>query len=99
GRDDHRHERRHRGRTGRPRPSVRVVRAAQPIASDSPRAPHLGRPLSGLHATPAGGRPMTDWDITAAMIGYGGSFVAGLGKLFRQADAINQAKLKATFPE
>jgi hypothetical protein len=41
----------------------------------------------------------TDYAITAAMITYGGSFVQGLGQLFRQADAANKARLKAAFPE
>jgi hypothetical protein len=42
---------------------------------------------------------MSDYEITDAMVLYGGRFVAGLGRLFRTADAINQAKLKAAFPE
>jgi len=40
-----------------------------------------------------------DYAITEAMITYGGSFNAGLGRLFRVADDVNQAKLKAAFPE
>lgn len=43
--------------------------------------------------------PPTDWEITEAMIQYGGGFVAHLGKLFRLADETNKAKLKAAFPE
>lgn len=41
---------------------------------------------------------ITDYDITDAMITYGGGFVSGLGRLYRQADAVNQALLKAAFP-
>lgn len=40
-----------------------------------------------------------DYDVTEAMIVYGGGFVSGLGHLFRQADPVNQRKLKAAFPE
>lgn len=42
---------------------------------------------------------MTDYDITGAMIVYGGSFVQALARAWRCADAANQAKLKAAFPE
>ncbi len=42
---------------------------------------------------------ITDHDIVEAMIVYGGGFAARLGKLFRVADARNQKKLKAAFPE
>lgn len=42
---------------------------------------------------------LTDDDISEAMILYGGSFASGLGSLFRQADEINQARLKAAFPD
>jgi hypothetical protein len=41
----------------------------------------------------------TDFDVTEAMIVYGGGFVSLLGKLFRQADARNKAILKAAFPD
>lgn len=41
----------------------------------------------------------TDFDITAAMIQYGGSFVQALGKLYRLADSRNQARLKLAFPD
>lgn len=41
----------------------------------------------------------TEYEITDAMITYGGGFVSGLGRLFRAADVVNQAKLKAAFPE
>lgn len=41
----------------------------------------------------------SDHEITEAMIVFGGSFVAGLGVLFRRADLVNQDRLKATFPE
>lgn len=41
----------------------------------------------------------TDFAITDAMIRFGGGFVARLGQLFRAADAVNQARLKAAFPD
>jgi hypothetical protein len=41
----------------------------------------------------------TDYEVTEAMIVYGGSFVSALGKLFRLADSDNEARLKAAFPE
>lgn len=41
----------------------------------------------------------TAYEITEAMIQYGGGFVSGLGCLYRQADMSNQAKLVAAFPE
>lgn len=37
--------------------------------------------------------------ITEAMIRYGGSFVATLGTLYRRGDPVNQARLKAAFPD
>ena len=42
--------------------------------------------------------PIRDYDITEAMITYGGGFVAGLGRLYRQADPENQRRLKRSFP-
>lgn len=42
---------------------------------------------------------MSTYEITEAMIIYGGGFVAGLGRLIRQADADNQQRLIAAFPE
>ncbi len=42
---------------------------------------------------------VTDHDIVDAMITYGGGFASRLGKLYRYADARNQKKLKAAFPE
>ena len=39
------------------------------------------------------------WHVTEAMICYGGGFVQGLGRLFRQADANNQERLLRAFPE
>ena len=39
----------------------------------------------------------TDHEVTEAMIRYGGSFVQGLGRLWRLADAQNQAKLREAF--
>ena len=41
----------------------------------------------------------SDHDITEAMIVYGGGFVAGLGRLYRTADAENREKLRAAFLE
>lgn len=41
----------------------------------------------------------SQWHITEAMIRYGGSFVQGLGRLFRQADRDNQGRLLKAFPE
>ncbi len=40
-----------------------------------------------------------NWEITEAMIKYGGSFVKGLGELHRKADDINKIRLKKAFPE
>ncbi len=40
-----------------------------------------------------------DWEITEAMIRYGGSFVHSLGRLWRMADSVNKAKLQTAFPE
>ena len=42
---------------------------------------------------------MTDWEITQAMIVYGGGFVSALGELWRRGDAHNQERLKATFAD
>ena len=42
---------------------------------------------------------MTEWEITEAMIVYGGSFVSMLGKLYRLADTDNRARLRQAFPE
>lgn len=42
---------------------------------------------------------MSDFEITEAMICFGGGFVSGLGRLWRQADTDNRARLKAAFPE
>ena len=41
---------------------------------------------------------ITDHEITEMMIRYGGGFVSGLGKLYRQADSDNQRILRAAFP-
>lgn len=41
----------------------------------------------------------TEYDVTEAMIRYGGGFVSGLGQLYRQADSVNRAKLRAAFPD
>jgi hypothetical protein len=45
------------------------------------------------------GELMNDYEITDAMITYGGGFVSRLGQLYRSADVVNQAKLKVAFPE
>jgi len=42
---------------------------------------------------------MTDFEITRAMVRYGGSFTSRLGQLFQAGDPDNQARLKAAFPE
>jgi len=39
-----------------------------------------------------------DYEITEAMIRYGGGFVSGLGRLYRQADTANQRILREAFP-
>jgi hypothetical protein len=39
----------------------------------------------------------SEWEITEAMIIYGGSFVQGLGRLWRQADSDNKRKLLTAF--
>lgn len=41
----------------------------------------------------------TEWEITEAMIVYGGGFVQSLGRLVRQADVDNKRRLVAAFPE
>ena len=41
----------------------------------------------------------TDHEITEAMIRYGGGFVSGLGRLWRQADVVNSGRLREAFPE
>lgn len=43
-------------------------------------------------------RDKDNW-TTGAMALYGGSFVKGLGQLWRAADLENQRKLKGAFPE
>jgi hypothetical protein len=55
-------------------------------------------PVDGGETQPLNDMP-TDYEITAAMIRYGGSFASRLGELYRAADARNQAKLKAAFPD
>jgi len=44
-------------------------------------------------------KTITDHEITAAMIAYGGSFVKLLGQLYRQGDEINRRRLKTAFPD
>lgn len=41
---------------------------------------------------------VSDDDVVEAMIDKGGSFVAGLGRLWRLADPANRAILKTAFP-
>jgi hypothetical protein len=41
----------------------------------------------------------TDYEITEAMIDYGGSFATRWGMLYRSADEHNQARLKAAFED
>jgi len=41
----------------------------------------------------------TEEDILIAMQAYGGTFVQRLGQVFRVADAHNQARLRAAFPD
>ena len=38
--------------------------------------------------------PVTEYDVTKAMMTYGGGFVSGLGKLYCQADAENRRRLQ-----
>lgn len=40
-----------------------------------------------------------EYEVTEAMIRFGGSFVQQLGRLFRSADEQNTARLMAAFPE
>ncbi len=42
---------------------------------------------------------MEDNEIVEAMVRYGGGFVQGLGRLYRQADDDNRRRLKVVFPE
>lgn len=42
---------------------------------------------------------MTLYDITEAMIRYGGNFVQQLGQLMRAADEDNRRRLVEAFPE
>ena len=42
---------------------------------------------------------ITDYDVTEAMISYGGGFVQSLGRLYRQADEDNQRRIKLAWPE
>lgn len=42
---------------------------------------------------------ITDDHVVLAMLTYGGSFVSGLGNLWRMGDADNRARIKAAFPE
>lgn len=43
--------------------------------------------------------PINDYDVTQAMLTYGGSFVEALAKAFRAADARNQARIKEAFAD
>ena len=40
-----------------------------------------------------------DDQVTDAMMRFGGGFISRLGQLFRYADPVNQARLKAAFPD
>ena len=40
-----------------------------------------------------------EWEVTEAMIVYGGSFVQTLGRLIRLADIDNKRRLRDAFPE
>lgn len=40
-----------------------------------------------------------NYEISEAMIKFGGGFVQGLGRLFRQADEDNRRRLLLAFPE
>lgn len=42
---------------------------------------------------------MGEWDVTEAMIVYGGNFVRQLGMLIRAADGDNKRRLVDAFPE
>lgn len=42
---------------------------------------------------------ITDRDVADAMVRFGGGFVTALGYAFRHADAVNQQKIKETWPE
>jgi len=42
---------------------------------------------------------MGEYEITAAMMTYGGGFVSALGSLIRRADEDNKRRLVAAFPE
>jgi hypothetical protein len=47
-----------------------------------------------------GAETMTDYyDITEAMLTYGGAFVRALAAAYRVADIANQRRLKDAFPE
>jgi len=43
--------------------------------------------------------PITDHEITEAMLRFGGSFVQHLGQLWRAGDEINRRRLKLAFPD
>lgn len=42
---------------------------------------------------------ITDYDVTQAMLTYGGSFIEKLARAFRAADARNQARIKDAFAD
>jgi hypothetical protein len=42
---------------------------------------------------------MNDYQITDAMMNFGGSFVSMLARTFRCADYVNQQRIKDTWPE
>ena len=41
----------------------------------------------------------TDFEITAAMLTFGGSFTAALARAWRCADADNQRRIQDAFPD
>lgn len=42
---------------------------------------------------------ITDYEISDAMMAFGGSFVSALGALYRSADRNNQVRIKTAWPE
>lgn len=59
----------------------------------------INGPASTDHLPREAAELLTDYEITDVMINIGGGFVSRLGLLFRYADPVNQAKLKATFAD
>ena len=42
---------------------------------------------------------MTDYDVAKVMRQYGGSFAQAMAEAWFKADAVNQARIKAAFPD